>query len=357
MTRPYLLPLGLCSVVFVASLSHGQSPPPAKETILFKADGYVYPISVAFSPDGKQIAAAVRFDVIVLDATSGKRLHTLKGHTSWVSPIAFSSDGKVLASGADDCTVRTWNLADGSERLTLKGHKDFIAGVAFSKDGKRLISTSGWKTWRPGITEDIKTWDAASGKELSSDAGGGFFMFRFTSSADGQRIAGMGGFRWRVLDLVKGDLYAQTDLAGLTLSPDGQWIAQQTKDGTIKVLDLSSPKRGSNPLPHGRGSDARGSDGEVFTNKVEKRKVLTSYLALSADKKHLAVGSVVEVPGQNEQTPAARGILRTWNISTGKLILEHTIYNDVFHCLAFSPDSRRLAFGLVGGDLRVLEIP
>ena len=79
--------------------------------------------SVAFSPDGKRLASASRDGTVkVWDAATGQETLTLKGHTGRVRSVAFSPDGKRLASASDDRTVKVWDAATGQEILTLKGH-------------------------------------------------------------------------------------------------------------------------------------------------------------------------------------------------------------------------------------------
>jgi hypothetical protein len=99
--------------------------------------------AVAFSPDGKTLASAGSDRTIKLwDAQSGQERHTLKGHTDEVSSVVFSPDGKTLASGGRDKTIRLWDAASGQERATLKGHASVVYSVAFSPDGKTLASGS-----------------------------------------------------------------------------------------------------------------------------------------------------------------------------------------------------------------------
>ncbi|MBI5757629.1 MAG: protein kinase, partial [Planctomycetales bacterium] len=111
-----------------------------------------FALSVAFSADGKRLASASHDGTVkVWDAMSGQEALTLKGHTDWVNSVAFSADGKRLASASRDGTVKVWDATSGQETLTLKGHTNWVNSVAFSADGKRLASASRDQT--------VKVWD------------------------------------------------------------------------------------------------------------------------------------------------------------------------------------------------------
>jgi WD40 repeat protein len=93
--------------------------------------------SVAFSPDGKTLASGNHDETIQLwDVKIGVVLRTLRGHTSWVRAVSFSPDGKTLASGSRDRTIKLWDVKTGKELATLKGHPEGVNAVAFSPDGR-----------------------------------------------------------------------------------------------------------------------------------------------------------------------------------------------------------------------------
>ncbi|KAL8637402.1 MAG: hypothetical protein Q9228_005321 [Teloschistes exilis] len=103
--------------------------------------------AVAFSPDGKRIASG-SFDktIKVWDAATGDLEKTLAGHSDWVTAVAFSPDGKRIASGSWDKTIRVWDAATGDLEKTLAGHSKRVTAVAFSPDGNRIASGSLDKT-------------------------------------------------------------------------------------------------------------------------------------------------------------------------------------------------------------------
>ena len=130
------------------------------------------PVSIAFSPDGKQIVSGSNDGTICLwDATSGELFGTppkndprpvasVIGHTSGVSSVTFSPNGKLIVSASYDGTLCLWDAAGGQLVAFHEGHMDWVTSVAFSSDGKKIVSGS-----RDGA---VFLWDAASGPLIGS---------------------------------------------------------------------------------------------------------------------------------------------------------------------------------------------
>ncbi|RKZ38111.1 MAG: hypothetical protein DRQ49_15140 [Gammaproteobacteria bacterium] len=121
----------------------------------------------AFSPNLKTLASVTGKVIKLRQVSTGKIRHILKGHKYGVSSVAFSPDGKILASGSLDNTIKLWKVKTGTLISTLgdgiffsEGHKKAVNSVAFTKDGKQLVSG--------GVDKTVKVWGINTGKVLQT---------------------------------------------------------------------------------------------------------------------------------------------------------------------------------------------
>jgi WD40 repeat protein/formylglycine-generating enzyme required for sulfatase activity len=272
-----------------------------------------------YSPDGKKIAGGSDDGSIkIWDAETGKEVHNLSSHSddSRVTSISYSPDGKKVASGSDDYSIKIWDAETGKELQTLTGHTENIYSVSFSPDGKRLLSSSGDSDGDDKNTDanHLKMWDLNTGKELAILNKQKGSVYAATFSSDGKKIAsGSWDNSIKIWDAETGKelqtLKGHTSfVTSVSFSPDGKKIASGSWDNSIKIWDAET-----------------GKELQTLTGHTEE---ITS-VSFSPNGKKIASGS-----WDNS--------IKIWDAETGKELQTLKGYTSFKTSVSFSPDGKRL---------------
>ncbi len=205
---------------------------------------------LAFSPDGRLLATA-SYDrrIHLWDVRSSRLLHTLRDHSDAVYGVAFSPDGRLLASAGADRAVKVWEVATGNRLYTLGEATDWVYTVAWSPDGKHLAAG--------GVDRSLRIWqvDTREGRIVVSAFAHEGAILRLIYSKDGKTIYSLGEDRlvkqWSTATLTESKVYAKQPEAVLTLAVNetSKELALGRFDGILEILDLNNGKSLRRPMP------------------------------------------------------------------------------------------------------------
>jgi WD40 repeat protein len=293
----------------------------------FSGDGPV--LSVAFSPDGRIVAAGNRDNSIKLwNIESRELVATLSGLQGFVFFLVFSPDGKMLASGGNDSTVVIWDVSSHRVIGALKGHENDIIDAAFSPDGSTVATASEDNT--------LKLWNALSREEITT---------------------------------LKGHEEGVTSVA---FASNGKMIASASRDGTVKLWD-ARPKEESGVLeghahwvrsvvftPNGKILVSCSRDMTIRLWDVESGKELAKLeshqrppyrVSLSPD------GNILASVSGLLTDPAGGGEVKLWDMKSRTEIATLTNQQHAVFAVAFSPDGGLLATGNADGTICFWDVP
>jgi WD40 repeat protein len=195
---------------------------------------------LAFSPDGARLAVTtwnVR-TVLLYDTQSGALERMLKGHTGPTVDVAFSRDGRLLASSGYDATVRLWSVETGGQLRVLRGHQAGVSGVQFCADGKLLATSS--------LDATVRLWSVETGEQVRVLRGHENQVAALTVSPDGETLASAGSDKTiRLWEARTGRLRAvlqghRAGIFALAFGPRGRRVASGGIDGTVRLWDLAA---------------------------------------------------------------------------------------------------------------------
>ena len=314
---------------------------------------------VAFSPDGRIIATASNDNTARLwDVSTGELKATLSGHKDDVLQLLFSPDGRSVVTASDDKTAKLWNVEDGTLRVTLKGHRGGVFHAEFTRDGRTLLTVGDCPFLAlRGCRGMVKLWDARTGSLRASIVGRCVWLPEINFSPDERMLVSTcNNEKAEIWDAQTGHLRISLKVPDRDLpiyraifSPDGRilatadaarvqlWDARTWQLHTMLNVEVSpSIMRFS---PDGKLLAVAGT-GAKYREAVELWEVATGRLKMSIDTEHTdrIIRVAFSPDGLTLVTSSEDQTIKLWNVRTGR---SNALFPGIM--FFFSPDGRLIA--------------
>ena len=301
---------------------------------------------IKYTPDSNRIAVATGIGIWIYDAQTGKELTLLTGHTGRVTSLGFPADGRFLASGSFDGTVRLWDIDSGKQTAVFGGHRASISAVAVSPDGKSVVSGGTWDN-------TLILWDTETGKQIK----------RHTGYTDNLTR------RFKIF-LDRGRTVPDPNaIEALAFSPDGKTFVSGHRDGIVRLWDAETGRKLSTIREHESGGIrglvfspdgktlASSSYDEIRLHTLQKGKPQQHFTLKASFTKHLVFSADSTILISNNWTWHAQRNLHVWGVNTGEHLrsipTEHT---DQLEALAVSADGNTILTGSWDGTICVWDL-
>lgn len=311
----------------ITKIEPAREPPvPTDPELLHKLEGHrEWVMSVAYSRDGKELASASKDRTVRFwNPESAESIGEAIKNADHMRAVTYSPDGRWIATAGHDFTIQLLEAATKIPQATWRGHENFVTSLAWSGDSQMLVSGSDDGT--------IRRWDVATRQQLPEIGRHESAVSAVAFSAETNLIASGGkdhGVRLWDAQFMQSlaNLTGHVDeVRSLAFTRNGRWLASGSKDGTVRLWEVEKRKFEALLAPQ---------EGRVYA------------VAFSPDDRRLAVGC----------GDWGYGVVKLWNVETRQLWTTLSGPSAFVHSVAFSPDGSRLAAG--GGDwgIRIWKLP